>query len=78
MKISQREAHRLRKRLVEYEQREQSQLSRWSSEYPGVHLCTISVALSDWQIVRTARALGHAAVLTIDKEGYLRIYGSKP
>lgn len=76
--ISQREAHRLRKRVSELEHEDHRRLSRWSSDYPGVLLGTLAVSLSDWQIIRVARALGHAVVLTTDTEGTLRIYGSPP
>lgn len=46
-RISQREAHRLRKRVEELEVREQRRIARYSSEYPGgSHIATID-GLSD-------------------------------
>lgn len=74
--ISQREARRLRKRVEALEARQREQMRSWSSEYPGgVHLDSIEVSPAEYAIVATARKLGHAVVLTTDKQNWVRVYG---
>jgi hypothetical protein len=66
MTISQREAHRLQKRVKELELHLEHQRNRFSSEWPGgVHLGNVIWNGADHipSAVYTARALGHAVVL---------------
>lgn len=71
MRISQREARRLRKRVDELERERNEQRRQWSAEYPGgVNVTAVSVG-SDSRVVtaiRVSRALGHAVVATV-REG---------
>jgi len=74
-KISQREAHRLWKRLAAYEQAEQIMRRSWSQEYfGGVNIATVAYLASDVVpvAVRTARKLGHAVVVVGDDGGNIR------
>lgn len=75
MKISQREARRMKKRLVELEQMEDRRRQSWRSDYPGgVNLVNI-VAQSDVHaMIRTARKLGHAVVVTHNGTSELQFY----
>lgn len=64
LKISQREAHRLRKRVYELEQRAGRQNNAWCSDWPGgVHIATLSIPTDDFTAIHTARKLGHAVVV---------------
>lgn len=77
MKISQREARRLRKRVAELEEADRVRRSAWHSDWPGgVHL-TGFVAHSDIVAqVKTARKLGHAVVVTNTGDN-LQLYACK-
>jgi hypothetical protein len=76
--ISQNEARRLRKRVVELESILEAQRSRWSSEWPGsVVLHRMDPGIETKAIVRTARALSHAVVVSI-KDDQLTFWGVKP
>ena len=78
MKISQREARRLRKRVEELEQLEDSRLKAWKSEYPGgVFLTGISVQPAVHAMAKTARKLGHAVVVTTNGDTELHFYALK-
>lgn len=73
MKISQREARRLRRRVQQLETAEIKRRSAWSSEYPGgVNICNILYSQDDFHAVaiRTARKLGHAVVV-VERSGEL-------
>lgn len=76
MRISQREARRLRKRVDELERILSAQRYSWAAEWPsGVQLDSVQVQNNEWHIVTTARKLGHAVVVVPDKENWLRVYG---
>ena len=76
MKISQREARRLRKRVSELERIDAGRKARWSSDYPGgTNIDTLHVSETEWFIVRTAKALGHAVVVVPGNKPELRVYG---
>lgn len=65
MKISQREARRLRKRVESLERVIEGQRRSWSAEFPhGVHIATVTVTAADAAAIFTARKLGHAVVLS--------------
>jgi hypothetical protein len=75
MKISQREARRLKRRVEALEVAERSRRSAWVSEWPGgTEIARMTV--DAWSYVpvsvRTARRLGHAVVVLADTEGVLR------
>ena len=77
MKISQREAHRLRKRVLELESSNQSRIERWATEYPDstiVHRLNVDNVTK--AVVNTARALRHSVVVTM-KDDSLIFWGSK-
>ena len=63
MKISQREARELRRKVAALEGREAARFSRWSSDYPGgTHFATVTLDDVTAARLRTARTLGHAVV----------------
>ena len=73
--ISQTEARRLRKRVVELERTLSLQRCSWVREYPGgIHLGTIT-RVRDWLNGRIegARLLKHAVVV-VDEENKLKFY----
>lgn len=75
MKISQREARRLRKRVEELEALEDRRRQAWKSEYPGgVFLEGISVQPWTYATVKTACKLGHAVVITTNGENAIQFY----
>ncbi len=64
MKISQREARRLQKRIIELEAVIDQQRGSWNNEWPGgVHVDTVKVNDIEYGIANTARKLGHAVVV---------------
>jgi hypothetical protein len=76
MKISQREAQRLRKRVTELESERNAQHRAWSSDFPGgTAIDTITVSDTEWWIVKTARRLGHAVVVTTGDNPKLCLFG---
>ena len=75
MKISQREARRLRKRVDELEQRERERFARWATTYPGgTNFHTFAVDKESAAAIRVARTLGHAVVVLIDNSDRLMFY----
>lgn len=75
MKISQREARRLRKRVEELETLEERRRQAWKSEYPGgVFLEGIVVQPWTYAAMKTARKLGHAVVITTNGENTIQFY----
>lgn len=78
MRISQREARRLRKQVAELQAMEEKRRRSWNSDYPGgINLVNISVADKPWLIatIKTARKLGHAVVVTSNGDSELQFYG---
>jgi hypothetical protein len=79
MKISQREARRLKKRVEELENRAYRNNRHWSSEYPGgVHIDTIRVTNAEACIIETAIKLGHAVIVKSAGNDQIHVYGVKP
>lgn len=75
-RISQREAHRLRKRVIALEARDHGRLKRWASAWPGGTMITswdCAEGNAALVTVRTARMLGHAVVV-VAEERTLRFY----
>ena len=65
-RISRREGQRLRKRVAELEAILDGQKVRWSSEWPA-STCLLAREMNDvdMAIIKTARALGKAVIVTI-------------
>lgn len=75
MKISQKEARRLRKRVRELEQAERHRRRSWGQEWlGGVIVTSFQWPTTDQHVIaiRTARKIGHAVVVTGDDNGMLR------
>lgn len=69
--ISQREARALRKRVAELEAREQSRFLCWGAEYVEGTNVASQVLDADSKlitVIKTARRLRHAVVVTADNE----------
>lgn len=66
MKISQREAHALKRRVKELGWEQNRQRYRWAADFPGGVLLGKLPRNSDWLTGRidAARTLGHAVVVT--------------
>jgi hypothetical protein len=77
MRISQREARRLKKRVAELEQAERRRRLGLLDYRHGTHLVTFDAQTHIAWIVKTARDLGHAAVLVFGDGGRLEVYGVK-
>ena len=81
MKISQREARRLRKRVDELEERETKRFATWATfGYPGgVQLGNRKLDTEGWFFgtLKTARRLGCALVVTVADDGCIRYYAVK-
>lgn len=75
MKISQREARRLKRRVQELERVERSRRGAWAAQWTGgVHLASVSVLPDARAAVLTARKLGHAVVCTTPNELEVQFY----
>ena len=78
MKISQREARRLRKRVYELEQQESQRRNSWVAEWPNsIHVANIPGDKVDRSIgaaIRTARKLRHAVVVTCKDDDTLNFH----
>jgi len=78
MKISQREAQRLKKRVQELETLHAGQRKRWGSENPGgVELGYVKLS-RDWFMgrIEAARLLGHAIIIT-ESENHIHFFAVK-
>jgi hypothetical protein len=76
--ISQREARKLKQRVKKMEADLAAQRGRWSKEWPGgVLIDTINVTNAEWNIVRTARLMGHPVVVTTGEVNKLGMWGIK-
>lgn len=74
MRISQREARRLRKRVQDLERAEESRRYAWASEWPGgTHLEDLNLSAVSAAKVYTARRLGCAIVGMCVGEETLRL-----
>jgi hypothetical protein len=77
MKISQREARRMRKELKALHERDAARERSWSSDYPGgIHIATSSPNADVVAIIKTARKLGHAVVAMADDLGKILYYAA--
>lgn len=77
-KISQREAHRMRKELRELHERDASRERSWSSDWPGgIHIATSRPNADVLACIQTARKLGHFVIGVVSSDGVeLRHYAS--
>lgn len=74
MKISQREARRMRKQLAVLEEMEGERRRRWASDYPGgTHIRTMAAHPEDFVAVTTARKLGHACIVMPGETNMLKV-----
>lgn len=77
-KISQHDARRLRKRVAEFEAQQSARLNRWASEWPSAKkIDTVRLSNTEWHIVRTARACGHAVVLVPRENDNVDVYACR-
>ena len=76
MKISQREARRLKKRVEELERIREQERERWVRDYPGgVHMGSLPREKDWlWGSLNAAQLLGHPIVVTTQENGELRFY----
>lgn len=79
-KISQREAHRLRKLVIELERNNRERINRWSNEWPGggVNIDRIALTSEQYARINVAMKLDHCIVGKLDTNGNLLIYAVKP
>lgn len=78
MKISQREAMRLKKRVSDLEANLKHQRNSWSSDWPGgVNIATLTIPETSYEVIRTARKLGHAVVVVNDDRQSVRFMAVK-
>ena len=66
MKISQREAQRMRKELRSLHELEAERQRLWSSEYPGINIARGGADAALIARIETARRLGHYVVVTTE------------
>jgi hypothetical protein len=77
-KISQREAHRLSKRVAQMEHENSVRVSKYSTAYPGGHnIITLTLDPSATERLYTAQLLGFALVARYDR-GTALIYAVMP
>lgn len=73
MKISQREARRLRKRVAELERVIDNQRNAWAADYiNGTHLVTVErgiIGFEAFGMLAAARKLKHAVVINAHSDG---------
>jgi len=75
MRISQREARRLRKRVDELERRDEARRRAWSGEYPGgVHIDTLTVAGVEYVAIKTAWSLGYYVVVKPSRTNEVQVF----
>lgn len=81
MTISQREARRLKRRVVDLERAECARLNLWNREYPGgVQLCTLILSPEHAAVLKTAQKLGHYVVVKMSgsEAEFFASKGTKP
>lgn len=77
MKISQREARRLRKRVHELEYQERKRGNAWCYEWPmGVNIGRVKLNGDSALVgaIRTSRLLKHAVVVSCDETGIVNFH----
>lgn len=77
MKISQREAHRLKRRIAELEGIQRKQRNLWWSDWPsGIVLSRLKVSDSTYAEIKTARKLKHAVVVTVENDNTIAFFAA--
>lgn len=77
-KISQREARRLRRKVIELSSIIDSQNKRWAEDWPSSTVICRMVPNSDvLSCVKTARALHHAVVAVAENDGKIAFFASQ-
>jgi hypothetical protein len=75
MKISQREARRLKKRIEELEQQARSMRINWQAPYSGVHMATWTLERDMWYgTLIGARKLGKVLIARVADNGEVSFY----
>jgi len=71
MKISQREAHRLKKRVAQLESERRNMRNAWASEWRGgwINIERLAFGVESFAKIITARKLGHAVILLPEGNG---------
>jgi len=79
MKISQREARRLRKRVIELEQQFWRMRNRWATDFgPGwVNIETLTLSDASYAKLSTARKLDHAVVVVMGDNNRALFYADR-
>lgn len=71
-KITQTEAHALKRRVAELEKVLNNQRNAWVREWPeGVHLGSLQVSDTLYATLMVARKLKHAVVITLVNRNYI-------
>lgn len=77
-KISQREAHRLRREVEQFQDMERKRNAAWSSEYPGgTNIVQVPVGDLERAHIQTALTLGHHIIGKLSN-GKLLLFAWKP
>lgn len=78
MKISQREARRIKKRLADMEEAERRRYSKWCSDFPGgTHMQSLTLSEIPAATLNATSRLGFVMVGKIDGN-ILNVYAVKP
>jgi hypothetical protein len=78
VKISQREARRMRKELAEFRMRDEQRARYWSSDWAGgVHIGTSHPNASVIAAIQTARKLGHPVIAVTRGDGEVLYYAAQ-
>lgn len=77
-KISQADARRLRAENQRLRDEREAIFRRGASQYPGVHIDTVTLNDTEWHIIDTARKRGHAVFLVPTEGVGVRVYALAP
>ena len=80
MKISQREARRLRKRVEQLEDLEEQRNNAWTQAWPmGKHIGSVQLVADSFLAgaIKTSRLLNHAIVASITEQGKVNFHAMK-
>ena len=79
MKISQREANRLRKRVEELERERRRLMNAWAGDWAPwwTHVGDISLSGIESAKIVTARRLGHSLVCVPKSDGNMAVYADR-
>ncbi len=78
MKISQREARRLKARVIQLEQQDRARRNGWIAEYPGIDIGRILNAESGIvSAIYTATKLDHAVIARVEGSASIRFFAER-